>query len=101
MINGYKIIDFKGLAVTVDASPITVDSSYYKAIAESNKPLVIANLDLTTADVAYKPFFVNSLTKIENGGNVYYDFLVAVHPDNGPLMGQISSDNKFCVYSNT
>lgn len=65
-MDGYKILDFKG--AVIDDEP-TVDG-LYKAIDESTKPFIIANVNTSDVSViGVKPYFAGFALKIMTGAD--------------------------------
>ena len=69
-MNGYKIIDFKGIDVSQGATVPGV----YNAIITANKPLVFYNLNLT-GESALLPFYAGAMNN--DGGVLYFTIEIA------------------------
>lgn len=86
-MDGYKIIDFKGIPVIADGTTVKIPG-VFDAIDTANKPMVITNLVISGEnDVLMKPFFTNIVIgDAENGymtvlTSMQGNLILTVEPD--------------------
>lgn len=87
-MDGYKIIDFKGISVLADGTTVKIPG-VFDAMHTANKPMVITNLVIHgDKDIHLKPFFTNIVIgDAENGYTTVFSSLqknlvLTVEPDN-------------------
>lgn len=90
-MDGYKIIDFKGIDVSQGA---TVDG-VHDAIITSNKPLVFYNLNLL-GDGALLPFYAPVMNN--DGGVLYFTLFFGTNDKATPIVLEIDGDDTVTVY---
>lgn len=92
-MDGYKIIDFKGIDVSSGEASIP---GLFDAISESNKPMIVCNLNF--GGTIAKPFTMGLVNTLDDGGSLYHVFTI-VSP-NGFSIVTIQEDDTVIITEN-
>lgn len=91
-MNGYKIIDFKG----VDPSVGGKVTGIYKAIDESTKPILVNNIGATGATL--KPYFAQAI-KIKTGPTTNAYYITFMVKEGIPVFAIVNDDDTIDIQS--